>query len=143
MEVIISSGNKVNTSRLIESLCRSLDAEDNYYSDILYKVNNRIQNGGYPQNNGVESDILNELLSADEVYCEVPFSYNNRENSITTGIIDVLYRKGDNWYIIDYKTNADGDDLDEKYQSQLNEYRKAFEKQTGKSVTAKVYHLDV
>ena len=82
------------------------------------------------------------MLSADEVYCEVPFSYNIGVNSITTGIIDVLYRKGDDWFIIDYKTNADGSALDEKYQSQLNEYCKAFEKQTGMKVIARTYHID-
>ena len=34
------------------------------------------------------------------------------------------------------------EDLDEKYQSQLSEYRKAFEKQTGKAVIARTYHID-
>ncbi|MBQ3376109.1 MAG: UvrD-helicase domain-containing protein [Erysipelotrichaceae bacterium] len=142
MEVIVSSGNSVSTDELISSMCSSIDVEDSYYADILHRVNDRIQNGGYPQVNGVNPDILNELLSADEVYCEVPFSYNIGVNSITTGIIDVLYRKGDDWFIIDYKTNADGSALDEKYQSQLNEYCKAFEKQTGMKVIARTYHID-
>ena len=90
-----------------------------------------------------EPDILSELLSADEAYCEIPFSFRDGENSVTTGIIDVLYRRGEQWFVVDYKTNADEDDLDEKYLDQLNEYRKAVSRQTGKEAYARVYHINV
>ncbi len=144
MEVLVSSKDSVDLKELISSMCSSFDAEDeSYYSGILHRVWDTVHHGGYPQINGLNADILNELLSADEVHCEVPFSRNDGINSITTGIIDVLYRKGEQWFIVDYKTNADEDDLDDKYLSQLEEYRKAFRNQTGKDAVARIYHISV
>ena len=142
MEVLVSSRNAVDADEIIADMCNRLDEEDDYYSVILRKVNDRIQNGGCTQSNGSEPDILSELLKADEVYCEVPFSYRNGPGMITTGIIDVLYRKGSEWFIVDYKTNAEGEGLDEEYEGQLNEYRKAFRDQTGLDCCARIYHID-
>ena len=143
MEVVISSRNNVDKDELISDLCRGLDVNDTYYSDMLKKVNDRIQNGGYNQTNGMPADILNELLIADEVYCEVSFSRSNGNNTITTGIIDVLYRKGDEWHIVDYKTNTDGNNLTQHYQSQLAEYIKAASDQLGILVSAYIYHITI
>ena len=143
MEVIVSSRNSVNTEDLINDLCFGLDSNDRYYSNILHKVNGKIQTGGYQQKNGQPSDILNELLNADEVYCEVPFSFLNKANSITTGIIDVLYKKGDKWHVVDYKTNADDEELDQKYAEQLNEYLKALKINAEYNAEASIYHIDV
>ena len=142
MEVIVSSKDSIDRNTLINRLCDNLDKEDNYYADILNRVYDRMHNGGYPQVNGCVSDILNELMAADEVYCEVPFSYHNGTNDITTGIIDALYRKENRWCIIDYKTNADGSNLDEEYRGQLDEYRKAFEMREGVNPEVYIYHID-
>ncbi|MBR2808940.1 MAG: PD-(D/E)XK nuclease family protein, partial [Erysipelotrichaceae bacterium] len=87
-------------------------------------------------------DILKELLSADEVYTEYPFCYR-RGKQLINGIIDVLYNKDGQWYIVDYKTNADPDDLDLKYRSQLEAYKEALEKIAGIKAKALIYHLDV
>jgi ATP-dependent exoDNAse (exonuclease V) beta subunit len=59
------------------------------------------------------------------------------------GIMDVAYRSGDKWHIIDYKTNAEGDDLDVRYQKQLVAYVKAFREITGEDADARTYHIDV
>ena len=129
--------------KFMEVVVSSHNSNDRYYSDILHKVNDRIQNGGYTQKNGQPSDILKELLEADEVYCEVPFSFRNKANSITTGIIDVLYRKGDKWHVVDYKTNAGDEELDQKYAEQLNEYLKAVGINTEYDAEASIYHIAV
>lgn len=53
-----------------------------------------------------------------------------------------VYRKAGEWHIVDYKTNADGNALDVKYQNQLEAYKKAFEKITGEKVKdAGIYHI--
>ena len=57
--------------------------------------------------------------------------------------MDAVYRKGDVWHIVDYKTNADADDLDKQYQEQLDAYARAFKEMIGKPAIAKVYHVDV
>ncbi len=94
---------------------------------------NTILSGGYEQVSDVPKDILTELLSADEVYCEVPFCLANSDenHSITNGVMDVVYMKNDLWHIIDYKTNADARDLADEYVSQLDAYIKAFKSLTG------------
>ena len=124
-------------------MLRNIDDEDNYYSDILHNVADTVLNGGYVQKNNVPEDIINELLNCEEVYCELPFSYKENDSTLWNGIIDVVYKKDGKWHIVDYKTNADPDDLDEKYKEQLNAYIKAFKITTGYDADALIYHIEV
>ena len=55
--------------------------------------------------------------------------------------MDVLYKKDGRWHIVDYKTNADPSDLDEKYQAQMKAYVAAFREMCGEEVDARVYHI--
>ena len=57
--------------------------------------------------------------------------------------MDLVYRKGGQWHIVDYKTNADPDDLDEKYRAQTDAYLAAFRRTTGCEADARIYHIDV
>ena len=90
-------------------------------------------------------DILGTLLTADEVYCEVPFSYKDESDGTTiwNGVMDVIYSRGGEWHIVDYKTNAEADDLDTRYQAQLSAYSKAFKAITGLDADALTYHIDI
>ena len=142
MEVMVSSRDTCDLEQISTEICNDYGADETEYKDLLKNVGSVIRNGGYPQNNDIPQDILAELLSADETHCELPFCYNDGDGNIWHGIMDVLYRKGDNWHIIDYKTNADIDDLDEIYQEQLAAYISAFKEMTGKKATAKIYHID-
>ena len=127
-----------------------MDLEKASYMNLFRKqlcgVTETIFSGGYAQVNGLEQDILKLVLGADEVYCEVPFSYREPtggKDIIWNGIIDLLVRIGSDWFIIDYKTNADGTDLDREYQNQLNAYIKAFKTASGITAKALIYHIDV
>ena len=57
--------------------------------------------------------------------------------------MDVVYCSEGKWNIVDYKTNADGNDLDTKYQNQLAAYVKAFKETTGHDAVAMTYHIDI
>ena len=57
--------------------------------------------------------------------------------------MDVVYYADGQWHIIDYKTNAEGQDLDNKYKVQLDAYIRAFHAITWMDADAKTYHLDV
>ena len=58
--------------------------------------------------------------------------------TITNGVIDVLYRKGSAWHIIDYKTkNID----DEHYDEQLNGYRRYIESVSNKKADCYLYSI--
>lgn len=141
MEVLVSSGNKADLESAVTEIIREYEADEESYRNILRKVGETIRSGGYPQNNGAPQDILSELLSADEVYCELPFCYKAGTAEIWHGVMDVVYRKGETWHIIDYKTNADVDDLDKHYQEQLEAYVKAFGEMTGQKADTKTYHI--
>ncbi len=144
MEMLVSSGNKIDLDKAVQEITWDYEAEDTYYTDILRSVGLTVRSGGFPQETDVPQDILRELLNAEEVHCEVPFCY--REPGTTNlwhGVMDVLYKKDGRWHIVDYKTNADPSDLDEKYQEQMKAYVAAFTEMTGEDVDARVYHIGV
>ena len=142
MEAMVSSRNTAPLHTLVREIVSEYEAEGDAYIQLLTKVGTAIQNGGFPQENAAPQDILGALLAADEVYCEVPFCRKNG-NEIWHGIMDVVYRIGDQWFILDYKTNADAHDLDTKYQAQLTAYVEAFRDLTGHTATPLIYHIDV
>ena len=55
--------------------------------------------------------------------------------------MDVVYVTGGKWHILDYKTNADGNDLDRKYQAQMAAYVKALKVTAGAVADAHTYHI--
>ena len=142
MECIVSGGVPQDAEILISSILREYDADDAIYRPLLRNVLDRMQNGGYPQENGAAADLLAVLRQADEVYCEVPFC-RQCGDAIVHGVIDLLYRAGGAWHIIDYKTNAEKKQLAEKYAAQLDAYKEAFHVLTGETVDAGIYHIDV
>lgn len=76
----------------------------------------------------------------------MPFCYTAEAGAgreLWNGVMDVIYSKDGKWHIIDYKTNADGTDLDTKYAAQLSAYMAAFKLMTGEEADAFTYHIDV
>lgn len=142
MEAMISSRNTAPLSALAKEIASEYEAESDAYVQLLTKVGTVIQNGGFSQEGEAPQDILSVLLGADEVYCEVPFCRKSGSN-IWHGIMDVVYRIGDQWFILDYKTNADAHDLGTKYQEQLAAYVEAFHNLTGHTAKSLIYHIDV
>ena len=147
MEILVSSKGILDEESAINEVIHEFSNRTDDYlleklSVSLKSVVIAMKNGGYAQSNDVPQDLLEVLRYADEVYCEVPFSYKENE-TIVKGIIDVVYCSEGKWHIVDYKTNADGNDLDEKYQNQLAAYVKAFKETTGNDADAMTYHIDV
>lgn len=151
MEELVSSRCKIDCNSVIREIISEHRTAEMvpHETEIIASLENvakTITSGGYAQTNGLPQDILKTLLDAEEVYCEVPFGYKEElpnETVIWNGIMDVIYCSGGKWHIVDYKTNADGSDLDTEYQNQLNAYIKAFKKITGNEADAKTYHIDV
>ena len=142
MECIVSGGIPADTNMLISSILHEYEAEEQVYRPLLKKVLDTITHGGYPQENGVPTDLLTVLRDADEVYCEVPFC-QQRGSEIVKGIIDLLYCSGSEWHIVDYKTNAERSRLAEKYAAQLAAYTEAVREIIGVEADAGIYHIDV
>ena len=134
-----------------EALIRQVLAEhkaeaDSYFRGILEEVLEKILGGGYEQPSGFPRDILAELRGAQEVHCELPFCYQEVKDGETIlwhGIMDLVYQKDGKWYIIDYKTNRDNEDLDKDYESQLAQYKKAFKELSGEDAQTRIYSIPV
>ena len=151
MEMLVSSRNRIDTSETISEVIREFrtpetERFENKLEEAMKQVAYRIQNGGYQQSNGLPADVLNLLLNADEVFCEVPFCYRDNSDSekiVWNGIMDVVYVKDGVWHILDYKTNEDGSDLDTRYQAQMAAYIKAIKATVGADADAHTYHIDI
>lgn len=148
MEMIIMSKDKMNKVEIIQNIISDyvtveFDSYINTFKDKLSNVYDVMHNGGFAQKGKVKQDILPILLSAEEVYSEIPFTYKE-ENTIWNGIIDLMYKKDGKFHIIDWKTNKNDEGLDEHYKEQLNAYVKAVEELTGiKAETAYIYHVAI
>lgn len=150
MEMLVSTKNQLDVSAAVGEIIREFRVpESEPYEEELEKaltdVANKMRSGGYAQGNDLPQNILDVLMKADEVYCEVPFCYSDDADGkvVWHGIMDVIYCADGKWHIVDYKTNADGSDLDKRYQAQLNAYVKAFKETTGNDADAKTYHIAI
>lgn len=151
MEIMISTKVVNVTEEVISHILNEhiTPATEQYRESLrtaLQSVAAKMSSGGYVQNNGLSQDVVGTLLSADEVYTEVPFCYKDTDGDqavIWHGVMDVIYSENGKWHILDYKTNADGSDLDETYKAQMQAYMKAFKAITGQDADAKTYHIAI
>jgi ATP-dependent exoDNAse (exonuclease V) beta subunit len=151
MEMLVTTGNQLDVRSAVGEIIREYrtpgtEGYESKLTEALLHVADTMRAGGFAQTNGLPQNMLSTLLSADEVYCEVPFSYMDEAEDVRTvwnGVMDVVYLKDGRWHIVDYKTNADGSDLDLRYQGQLTAYVKAFKATTGFEADAMTYHIDI
>lgn len=96
----------------------------------------------------LQSEIAKQIKQAKKVYKEAPFyielsaqeiyKQETEENILVQGIIDIYFEKSNGELtLIDYKTDyvKNENELIKKYKTQLELYKKALEKATGKKVT--------
>ena len=142
MEKLVNSKGKIAKDALIESILNEyyLD-KGSVYDSILNNVYDTMTSGGYPQKNSVSQDLLKELEGLETI-CECPYSFK-KGNEIWQGSIDLIYIKDGKYYIIDYKTNADDEDLETLYANQLAAYVEALKTLRGVDAEAHIYHIDI
>lgn len=148
MEILVSSGASADCDETVEEIIYDYWHEDKAVSDKLKSVFETMKSGkGYEQDNKQERNLL-AVLAGAKCFCELPFcTYEKKDGEADTlinGVMDLVYQKDDEWYIVDYKTNANGKGLDEKYRTQLEAYEKALEKLVGKKPKGSyIYHIDL
>ncbi len=151
MEMLVSTKDEIDTDEAVGEIIREyrtpeMEPYEKELTKALTNVAKKMRSGGFAQTNGIPQDLLNTLLHADEVYCEVPFCYSEDGKDgrkLWNGVMDVVYCLKGKWHIVDYKTNAAGNNLDQKYQAQLDAYVKAFKATTGNDADALTYHIAV
>lgn len=103
--------------------------------------------------NFAETDIWTDLQQAENVLTEVPFSLAVCEGDslhdlvkkhevptvFLTGIIDLVYKLGDHWRIVDFKTDRPKDidvlpELTNYYRDQIDIYTRVWKQMTGEKV---------
>jgi ATP-dependent helicase/nuclease subunit A len=101
-----------------------------------------------------ESDIFKTVLSAETVLTELPLCGSSAErdaseagpDAIVRGTIDLIYREGGGWHLVDYKTNAvdnNPEALADHYKPQLRNYIQLWTQQTGEKIqSARLWFAD-
>lgn len=107
----------------------------------------------------IQSDLYETIAHSDALYRELPFVVNQQDMeadqhvsdaAIIQGMIDVVFVKDEQYYFVDYKTDAFirrrgmtdeeiGEQLKEKYRIQMKYYQKALETITGEHVSGYLY----
>jgi ATP-dependent helicase/nuclease subunit A len=88
-----------------------------------------------------------EINSAPERHHEVPYSRMLDNGLPTTGIIDLVYRKSDQWQIVDFKTDhieneTQCNELRDKYASQVIRYHESFKRLAGHAAESWICFLN-
>jgi ATP-dependent helicase/nuclease subunit A len=82
------------------------------------------------------TDLWERVMISPERHCEVPFRIM-KGTAVESGEIDLVFKVEDGWEIVDYKTDAVGEDasaLAEHYKPQIAEYARQWEALTGGKV---------
>jgi len=108
-----------------------------------------------------QTNIGRRILKAKDVYREVPFNLvkkaedvipnmeHVKDNLLIQGVIDLYFAEDDGWVLVDYKTDYLEPEkkqvMIDRYQVQIELYKEALERITGKSVRESylyLFHID-
>ena len=92
--------------------------------------------------------MYDRVKKSDAVYTEVPFTYKVptggsfagnvfAQDTYVNGIIDLVFKEGGKWIIMDYKTYEETEsshDLHKMYEPQVNAYKDVWGTLTGEAV---------
>ena len=66
--------------------------------------------------------------SGSEHSVETPFTFADKPNRLLSGVIDLFFKSGDGWRVIDYKTDVGSQaGASVAYQQQLDAYKRALQ----------------
>lgn len=89
------------------------------------------------------SDLGQRMKNADHLFREEEFLLK-KDEILVNGVIDCYFEEGGEWIIVDYKTNKSRgieSIIGLRYQGQMDLYREALEKSTGKKVKEAYLYL--
>ena len=82
-----------------------------------------------------QSELGKRMFLSPQVQREWAFNLAGENHTLIQGVIDLCFREGDKWVLVDYKTDhAEPEEILERYRMQMQMYRKALEKITGMPV---------
>jgi ATP-dependent helicase/nuclease subunit A len=102
----------------------------------------------------VRSPLWTRAKAADERYVEIPFALTvpRRDvgieedgDTLLHGVIDLVFREGASWYVVDYKTDSTAGRLDaltEYYAPQVRMYAEFWGRVVGAGVRGGLFFVD-
>ncbi len=82
-----------------------------------------------------DSGLGLRMLQSSQVHREWAFNMAGEGGTLIQGVIDLCFLEGNEWVLVDYKTDrAEDEEILERYSLQMQWYRKALEQITGKKV---------
>ena len=101
-----------------------------------------------------QSALWSRVKAADERYVEIPFALtvprrdaglDEEGDTLLHGTIDLVFREGERWYIVDYKSDSTAGRLDhliDYYKPQVEHYARFWSSLTGAPATAGLFFVD-
>jgi ATP-dependent helicase/nuclease subunit A len=90
------------------------------------------------------SSLWTRVKKADERYVEIPFALTV-DDSLLHGTIDLVFREGGEWFIVDYKSDSTKgriDSLVEYYKPQVEHYARFWSQLTNAPASAGLFFVD-
>ena len=95
------------------------------------------------------SSLWKRVQTSDERYVEIPFALTAtiepHGETLLHGTIDLVFREGPRWYIVDYKSDSTSNRLDalvEYYKPQVDHYARFWSQLTGAPASAGLFFVD-
>ncbi len=83
------------------------------------------------------SGILQRARASKNSFRELPLTGKQKDGTFINAVIDLAFLEGEEWVIVDYKTDQDPERLKEKYRQQLEYYGGLLTQFTGRKVKEK------
>jgi len=116
-----------NLKTYVLLLYNSIEGEVAFSFDFLFNHIKEVLN----------SEFIKRIKNADEFHTEFPFMVNSKDGYLK-GIIDVVFRENDKWFLVDYKTDFFSRQMlplyVEKYRSQIEAYQRCWEDLSDKKI---------
>jgi ATP-dependent exoDNAse (exonuclease V) beta subunit len=90
------------------------------------------------------SNLWARVKAADERYVEIPFALTV-DNSLLHGTIDLVFREGNQWFIVDYKSDSTKNRIDALvayYKPQVEHYARFWSQLTNAPTSAGLFFVD-
>ncbi|NLB24624.1 MAG: UvrD-helicase domain-containing protein [Clostridiales bacterium] len=163
--ILVKNGKELSEKRIREIAETGKPENEKILEEfirILTGVYETFKGGGYEQAWADktlmhEEDLFKKLKSVEEVYTELPFTlFVSTEEPLfkelteifdlekdkglyVNGIIDLLYKEGDNYVIVDYKTDSSSVGMEKRHKPQLELYKKILRSMLNLDTLPKAY----
>jgi ATP-dependent helicase/nuclease subunit A len=82
----------------------------------------------------LQSELIQRARRSGKVFRELPLTGKQEDGTYLNAVIDLAFLEGDQWVVVDYKSDKNREQRKEKYEKQLDYYADLLKKHTKKNV---------